>query len=368
MTQTRSRASITLKDVALAADCSTAVVSTVINRARGNTLVSRELRQRVQRVAKELGYRPNFASRSLISNRTRTLGVYIPPGPWSGPGFSYDGEILKGIEKACGLKGYDLLLINLTGDQPPHACLDKFTERRMDGLLLVHAEPGSGWVRDLLEAECDIVAVDYANPETGLNAMVFDNAAVGGMAVDHLVELGHRKIGFLGSCRDPVSQDGMIRQLAFLKRATELKVEVRSEWVFDLMRSERPLRADEGVCETEGLWGAEHILRLGKEGPTAWVAYGDLVAVHAMRHLQAAGVRLPQDISLMGVDDSEWCRMVTPALSSIAHPLSEMGRRGAELLIEIIESGKLLEERRGICETFTPRLAARGTTASPMPG
>jgi DNA-binding LacI/PurR family transcriptional regulator len=357
---TQARTQTTLKDVARAADCSTAVVSTVINRARGNTFVSSELRKRVEAAARELGYRPNFASRSLVSNRTRTLGVYIPPAPWAGPGFSYDGEILKGIEPACRARGYDLLLINLTGNQAPQACLDKFAERRIDGVLLVHAEPGSPWIGDLVASGHNVVAIDYANPEPGLNAMVFDNPAVSRMAVDHLMTLGHRKIGFLGSCMDPVSKDGMARQMAFLDYARQRGLEVRPEWVFDAMRSERALRPEEPVCEIEGVWGARHILKLGAAGPTAWLAYGDMVAVHAMRHLQAAGVRVPEDVSLIGVDDSEWCRMVTPQLSSIGHPLSEMGRRAVELLIQISENDKAV---RGVHEVFAPRLAARGTTA-----
>jgi len=366
---TPARTQVTLKDVARVAECSTAVVSTVINRARGNTLVSEELRKRVEEAARKLGYRPNFASRSLVSRRTRTLGVYIPPAPWSGPGFAYEGEILKGIEHACRTRGYDLLLINLTGDQEPQACIEKFGERRIDGLLLVHAEPGSLWIRDLLNAGCNVVAVDYANPDADLNAMVFDNAGVSRVAIDHLVQLGHRKIGFLGSCKDPISKDGMARQVAFLEYAREVGVEVKPEWVYDVTRAPRPLRDDEHVCQLEGLWGAQHILSLGKDGPTAWMVYSDLVAANAMPHLQANGVCIPEDVSLIGVDDAYWCHMTNPPLSSIGHPLYEMGQRAVELLIEISERTPDTDQpsrtTRGVHELFAPRLVARGTTAPP---
>lgn len=172
----------------------------------------------------------------------------------------------------------------------------------------------------------------------------------------------------MGSCKEPVSQDGMARQKAFLAYAVEKNVEVKPEWIFDLTRAPRALRDDEDVCQMEGSWGAEHILALGDNGPTAWIAYGDLVAVSAMRHLQAAGVRIPQDISLIGVDDSYWCHMVTPLLSSIGHPLCEMGQRAVELLVEIAERRRTdppARTVRGIHELFPPRLAARETTAPP---
>jgi DNA-binding LacI/PurR family transcriptional regulator len=324
---------ITLKDVARAAKCSTAVVSTVINRARGNTLVSAELRRRVETTARELGYRADFASRSLVRKSTQTLGIYIPPGPWAGTGFAYESEILTGVEEICRERNYDLLLINLTGNQTPDICEAKLTERRIDGLLLVHVEPGSPWVRDLAQVGHNIVAVDYPSAEPGVNVISFDNAAAARVAVDHLVDLGHRRLGYIGSCREPVHHDAAVRQQAFLQRAAELGLELRPEWVFDRERSPHKLRPDDAVCQVEGQLAADYILSLGSAGPTAWLAYGDMVAAFAMPRLQAGGVRIPQDLSLMGVDDSHWCQMVTPHLTSVRHPLREMGRRAAELLI-----------------------------------
>lgn len=362
---TQARTQITLKDVAEAASCSTAVVSTVINGARGNTLVSDELRRRVKKAAARLGYRPNFASQSLVSRRTRTLGVYIPPSPWAGPGFSYESEMLKGIEPACREHEHDLLLINLTGDQSPQACLDKFAQRRIDGVLLVHTESGSPWIQELVVAGCNVVAIDYMNPSPGLNAMIFDNVAAVHLAVDHLISLGHRQIGFLGPCSQQPTQDAIARQDTFMQYVRECGLELPDEWVFDVRRAPRALKADEDVCQREGLWGAQHIVALGSKGPTAWMAYGDLVAVSAMPHLHAGGVRVPEDISLIGVDDSEWCRMVWPQLSSIAHPLQEMGRAAVELLIELSERGESSRPAgaRGVHRMFAPQLVARQSTA-----
>ncbi len=355
---------ITLKDVARVANCSTAVVSTVINKARGNTLVSHAMRRRVEKAASDLGYRPNFASRSLVRKRSSTFGIYIAPGPWSGPGFGYEGEILKGIEPAARAQGYDLLLINLTGNQTPDACLEKFAERRIDGLLLLHAEPDSPWIGELAGAGHSLVAIDYPHPQPGLSVISFDNNAVSVLAVRHLLELGHRRIGFLGSCRDPVNRDAAIRQASFIHEMRQRGLDVEPEWIFDVRRIDRPLRPDEAVCQLEGAMGAAHIRKLGKAGPTAWVAYGDLPAVTTVTQLQQSGLRVPDDLSIVGVDDSEWCGMISPALTSVRHPLREMGRRAVELLIANA-SNDTDSPREPVQITLSPELIARRSSAPP---
>ena len=347
----------TIKDVARRARCSPAVVSTVVNGARGNTAASAATRRRVLAAARALNYRMHFASRSLVRGRTGTLGIYIPPSPWSGLGFSYDDTILRGVEAGCRAAGHDLLLINMTGTLAPQACLDKFAERRIDGLLLIHTEPGSPWIGELLAARRNVVAVDYSKPEPGLNAVVFDNAAAGRLAVEHLAALGHRKIGFLGSCRRPQSLDGLLRQRGFLDAMAARGLPVRPAWVFDHRLLDHPLRPQDEVCQAEGLAGARHIAALGARGPTAWVAYSDLVAVSALAGLRAAGRQVPLDVSIMGVDDAECCRMVSPSLTSLRHPLEEMGQAAVELLVTPGAAGRQV--------IFTPTLVARESTGRP---
>ena len=324
---------ITLKDVARRAGCSTAVVSTIINQAKGNTLVSEETRERVRRAAKDLGYRPDFASRSLARRRTHTLGIYIPPGPWAGVGFAYEGVILRGIEATALARGYDLLLLNVSGQQDSEVCLRKFGERRIDGLILMHVDPGAPWIGEVLKANQIVVAVDYSGDEPGLDTVGFDNLAAGRVAVEHLYGLGHRRIGYVSSCRKPPSEDAIVRLAGYRQSMAEHGLEVDRQWIFDASMLAKPLLPDDPVCQLEAKFAAEHIIRLGPSGPTAWVFYGDLVAVHAMRHLQAAGIQLPGQLSLVGVDDSEWSRFVSPQLTSVRHPLEEMGRRAADMLI-----------------------------------
>jgi DNA-binding LacI/PurR family transcriptional regulator len=130
-----------------------------------------------------------------------------------------------------------------------------------------------------------------------------------------------------------------------------------------LSKVANPLRPEQAVCQIEAQLAAQYILGLGARRPTAWIAYNDLVAVHLIRHLQAAGIRLPEQLSVVGVDDSEWCSLSSPALTSVRHPLEQMGRCAANLLIEKSEgqarSGKGKSQRI----VFPPEMAVRESTA-----
>lgn len=362
----RERTYSTLKDVAKKAGCSPAVASTVINGARGNTVVGKAMRERVKRAAAELGYRRNFASSSLIQQRTRTLGIYIPPGSWSGLGYSYEDTILRGIELSCRQHGYDLLLMNIAGSQPPQICLDKLAERRIDGLILMRVADGQRWLQDLAQRSYHVVAVDYSSEKPEVDAIVFDNKRAGELAVDHLVALGHRRIGFVGSCCKPVSRDAVIRQEGFLSAMSSRHLEVRPEWIFNERLMPKPVAPEEAVCQIEGREAARHALSLGDGGPTAWLAYCDLVAVSMLQELKENGVVVPRDVSLMGVDDAEWCRVVDPALSTISHPLEEMGRLAVSRLISSVEMEDEFHRVVGGARIVVdPALVARKSTGAP---
>ncbi|MGF1634175.1 MAG: LacI family DNA-binding transcriptional regulator [Phycisphaerae bacterium] len=358
----------TLKDIAKLANCSTAVVSTVINKARGNTVVSDEVRRRVEEVARNLGYQPNFASQSLVRQQTNTLGIYIPPQPWAGPGYAYDNAVLRGIEAGCRANDYDLLIINFSGEEGPEACIQKFARRRIDGVVLVHAELDSPWIAPLTRVTRNVVAVDFPEARALMDVVSFDNLAVSEVAVEHLVKLGHTRIGFLGSCREPVSVDGDIRRVGFLQAMARRGLPVDPAWVFTADKIATPLRPEDPVCQTEGCLGGAYFHDLHQNRPTAVLAYGDLPALHAIQTLMARGLRVPQDISFVGVDDSEWSRLVRPYITSVAKPLEDMGRRAVELLIGHSRdaNGRIpAKPAGGTHEVFTPTLVSRDSTAAP---
>lgn len=363
----------TLRDVAALARCSTAVVSTVINNAKGNTLVSDEMTRKVREAARELGYRPNFASRSLARRQTRTLGIYIPPRPWSGSGYPYEGAMLRGVEASCRSKGFDLLLVNMTGNTAPEACVRTLAESRIDGLLLMHMLSGERWLRDLLEVSPNVVGVDYTRPEPFIDAVTFDNVEVGRIALRHLIELGHRKLGFVGSFTNPASLDGSLRLQGFMDAAREAGIAINPRWILDYRTMPEAIKENDPVCQMEGVLSAQYIHSLPQDQrPTALVCHTDLTALYLLQGLAKRGIRVPQDLSVIGVDNSEWAKACDPMLTTISHPLEEMGKRAADMLIAKSEEGSEpsvpLDKRIGIHVVFPPKMVVRQSTGKACAG
>ena len=172
--QARRRAP-TLSDVAKLAGCAISVVSTVVNGAKGNVVVGEATRLRVMDAAAELGYKVNFASRSLVTRRTRSIGLYFPDAEWTGPGFSYDDAILRGVQTGCTANGYDLVLVTAPGEQRLEKCREYLMAGRIDGIVLAHVGRSGKWVEELLHMHLPVVAVDFSKPPPELDAMVYDN-------------------------------------------------------------------------------------------------------------------------------------------------------------------------------------------------
>lgn len=356
---------VTLPEIARLAGCSKAVVSTVLNHSRGNTAVGSELRRRVEEVAREVGYVPNFASRSLARGNTSTLGVYIPPGPWSGIGAGYESQILRGVEGACQHAGYDVLILNLAGDSTPEMCMAKVAEQRVDGVLVVHARSESPGLQELIESGTHVLAVDYSQPTSEMDAVVFDNAAGMELAVTHLAGLGHRRIGYIGTCLIDPGPDDRIRRSGLIAAMSKLGLPLDERWANLSSPGFCELDVPGGHCRLAGITGVNRIVEMGDDAPTAVVAYSDLVALSAMQRLAELGKPVPKSLSIVGFDDSPACTLVWPELTSIRHPLEEMGRHATELLIARARAGKQEGRReRAPVErvVFKPELMVRGTT------
>jgi len=349
---------ITLKDIATEAGCSVAVVSTVLNGAKGNTLVSPETRARIVEIAGRLNYHPNFASRSLKKSCSQTVGIYVQNGPWGNLSNSYEMQIFKGIEKAAAEKNYDLLLINLGAGGLPDVCSRKISEHRIDGVLLVHADVHASWIDDLLKVTSNVVAIDFNRPRPGLDIMMFDNAAAIRMGIAHFSSLGHRRVGFIGTCLAEPEEDAAQRLAAFPAALVSAGLEYDERLAFSGTCLAAPIDPRSQYCSLEGQYAAEYFLNMGEAAPTAVIAYNDLVAIEFIRVLQNRGVTVPTQISVLGIDDSERCLFVLPELTSIHHPLTEMGYEGTLRLIEKIQHNETAAQHK----YFAPSITLRNST------
>ncbi|MEM6551612.1 MAG: LacI family DNA-binding transcriptional regulator [Planctomycetota bacterium] len=355
----------TLTEVSRLAGCSKAAASAVLNGSRGNISVSDALRQRVQDIARELNYRPNYASRSLALRRTQALGIYIPRGPWSGIGSNYEGHVLHGIELACVARKYNLSVINMNGNEPPQRCLDTLVEQRVDGLLVLRVDGDESWLAELLERRDAVVAIDCHRPLPGLDAVMFNHDDAIGKAVDHLVGLGHRRIGYLGTCCHQTVPHNELRREAYVKAIVRNGLQLDPALIFGPEQSPVSVERGNQHLQLAGEYGAGYFVSMGAARPTAIVAYEDLSATTAIRFLADHGLSVPRDISLVNIEDSRLSRQFMPRLTTVMHPVKEMGQRAAELLIDRASTTSGQAARAGVHESFDAELMVRESTAPP---
>jgi DNA-binding LacI/PurR family transcriptional regulator len=321
----------TITQVAQRAGVGVATVSRVLN---SSPRVSEPTRNRVLEAIDELGYSPNAAARALSTGRTRTVGVVAPF--FTQPSVV---ERLRAVSRVIAGAGYQLVLFDVEG---PHRFAELAAGGRLDGLLCVSVAPSPDELERFATIGMPVVLVD--TQEEGLCGVSIDDVEGGRMAAEHLLALGHRRIGFIGD-REP-------HPYGFTSSA----------------------RRRAGAAEACERAGAELIVRRGPHGrdeartvaiemlaaddpPTAVFAPSDLQALGVLEAADDLGLDVPGDLSVVGFDDIEIARYA--GLTTVAQPLEASGRRGAEMLL-----GSLEGEPAG-AERLSLRLVVRRTTAAP---
>ncbi|MFA9476680.1 LacI family DNA-binding transcriptional regulator [Phycisphaerales bacterium AB-hyl4] len=361
----------TLKDVAQQAGCSAAVASKVLNGSRGNVMVGKATAERVRAIADRLGYRANFAARSLVARSTRTLGLYIWPGqPFANMSGSYESAILRGVDAVTQQAGYDMLLLNTAGPDPLEHCLAKCREGRFDGLLVVRSPADPQWFSQLVRCMPRVVAFDTTAEAPGLDVAMFDHRAAARAAVEYLAEKGHRRIGFIGNTRVPPDElavgdfAGYERRTGFLDAVQALGLPHRREWIFDYRWQREAVDAQAtDYLQAEGAQAVRWMESLD-EPPTALVAGVYRSAFGAVPQWQQMGLAVPGDRSLIGLGDRDWCAYFSPSLTNVANPLTEMGQWAASRLIDRCE--QRADDAESMRKFFSPQVVER-QSAGPVP-
>lgn len=306
----------TMKDIARLAQVSTSTVSHVINNSR---FVSEEIREKVQKVVKELNYTPSALARSLKVNETKTIGMLVTAT--SNPFFA---EVMAGVEQYCQQNHYNLIIATTNGDaERLQHHLQTLIQRKVDGLLLMCGDARLN-TDESLNIPLPMVVVDWWFTE--LNAdKIFENSTSGGyLATKTLIDAGHSDIAIItGNLKKSLAKN---RLEGYKKALYEANIPLNPNWII------------ESHFDFAGGLAGMNSLLTQSEKPTAVFACSDTIALGAYQAVWQQGLNVPQDISIIGYDDIELAKYLSPPLSTISQPKAELGKLAVETLLKRIRS------------------------------
>ncbi|MEV0558235.1 LacI family DNA-binding transcriptional regulator [Streptomyces sp. NPDC050597] len=335
---------VTITDVAHSAGVSTSAVSKVLRNAYG---VSPAMRERVQSAMAELGYRPHAAARGM-RGRTYTIGVLL-----AGIRNAFYADLLDGVNARLRNTEY-ALFIGSGGDSEKEdqtKLIHAMVDRQMDGLILVApAVPRPEVVR--IAAEVPTVVLGHHDPSPVYDCVVNQDGVGVDLAVDHLVGLGHRDIAHISH---PTVRGSQWQQRPEHHVRAAYREAMARHGLADLARVMNSGYSDEG-----GYRGAMELLT-SQRPPSAIFAGADVAATGVFRAAAELGLRIPEDLSLAGYNNTSVAALVPVSLTSVDQAGALMGETAARLLVERIESRR----DRAVVMASTPHLVVRGSTAPP---
>lgn len=307
---------VTMSDVAREAGVSLMTVSRVVN-DKGE--VSQSTRERVLDVIARMGYRPSGIARGLATKRTGTLGLVVPDV--ANPFFS---EVARGAEHVAYAEGYNVFLCNTEEDTERElAVLQSLEEKRVDGLVVCSSRLEDVELGEALAYHHAVVLVNRRLEENRVGTVLLDDRTGGKIATEHLLQGGHRAVGFLSGPR--ASRSGRERAEGFRAALTSLMVPSDPRWSVHCS----PM--------VEGGYQTGVDLLAAHPRLTALLCYNDLVAVGALQACAALARRVPEDVAVVGFDDIPLAALVTPSLTTCHVPRYDLGARAVRLLLNQIQ-------------------------------
>ncbi|MFN8466077.1 MAG: LacI family DNA-binding transcriptional regulator [Caldilineaceae bacterium] len=337
---------VTIRDVAARAGVSSTTVSHVINATRP---VSAELRARVESAMAELGFQPNALARSLRRKRTHTLGMIVPDS--ANPFFA---EVGRGIEDTSFASGYSVILCNSDGDPARELLyLDLLVQKQVDGVLLVPTGDHAELAARLRTRNIPVVVIDRDVSEAPIDRAHIDNVAGGYLATRHLLDLGHRRIGYIGG--PPHLSPVPDRSAGYCRALQEAGLPI----------DDRLIIAG-NFRDFSGYSGAQALFAL-PDPPTAIFAGNDLMAIGVLAAARDAGIAVPDDLSIVGFDDIHLAGYINPPLTTVAQPKYELGVIAAELLLARLAKPDMPPQRRLLQAQLVVRQSTTACRIAPVP-
>ncbi|NIF24149.1 DNA-binding transcriptional regulator CytR [Candidatus Pantoea multigeneris] len=338
MQQNQQSPSITMKDVAEKAGVSTATVSRAL---MNPDKVSAATRQKVESAAQAIGYAPHVLTRNTRRGETQTILIIVPD--ICDPFFS---EIIRGVEETAAKQGYIVLIGDCAHqNQQEKSFLNLMLTRQIDGMVLLGSQlPFEASTEELRNLPPMVMGNEFA-PEMSLPTVHIDNLTAAFEAVNHLLQLGHRDIACIaGPEETPLSQyrlEGYIQALRRNGLTVDPRYIVRGDFTFEA-----------------GSQAMKQLMSLPNP-PRALFCHSDIMALGAMNQARNLGLRIPQDLSVVGFDDIELSRYWDPPLTTVAQPRYQIGREAMLLLLEELQGKRVNSGSR----LLDAELKVRGSTA-----
>jgi LacI family transcriptional regulator len=327
---------VTLADLAREAGTSPSTASRALS---GRGYVSAEARERLLAAAERLGYVPNASARTLKHKTSRVVGVVV-----SDLGNQFYARLAAGIGQTLREADYQMVLLGDNSESGEEIeAARTFLAMRAPGVILT---PVAHEAACLLAGQgVAVVEVDRQLATVACDAVVLDNVRGAAEATTHLLGAGHRRVALLVAETDWTSDAGRLQ--GYRLAHAEAGVPLDEALILRI-----PFHAPDAEARIEAL--------LDEHAPTAFFAANNLLAEQAWRVLRERGLRLPRDVSLIGFDDVQWMEMVNPAITAVAQPTVEMGRRAAHLLLRRIAD----PDAEATVERLEPTLVVRGSTGA----
>ncbi len=301
-----------------------------------------ETAARIREIAEEVGYRPSAAARSLVMGRSDTIGVVV-----TNVADPFVAGVVRGIEDAAEEHRYAVFLANSNADPEREVRVVRaFEERRVDGIIVTSSRVGALYVPLMERMRVPVVLLNNQHPSQFAHSVMIDNRAASREMTRHLIQLGHRRIAYVGDRFG--RQSDTERSTGYRRALKEAGIEFE------------PALAVPGDGKPEGGERAMAQLLTLTRRPTAVFCYNDMTALGAMRQIRVQGLRAPDDVSVAGFDDLYIGQYLEPPLTTVRQPMREMGRMAMETLLKIFagESGAHNVRVEG-------QLIVRGSTAGP---